>query len=113
MKRAEIVMAGADQLFVTEDAVDKALGETGELIATLARLRVGGQMSGVYGQKAVNSIVDAASALRVARGHVIDAHAHLDEVKTQLGCKTVMAGTLIPKPPAGTDGVAGEDINVV
>ncbi len=66
MKRAEIVIAGADQLFATEDAVDKALSETGELIATLARLRVTSQISGVFGQKAVNSIVDAASALASA-----------------------------------------------
>jgi len=111
MKRTEIVIAGADQLFATEDAVDKALGETGELIATLARLRITGQMSGVYGQKAVDSIVDAASALRVARGHVIEAHGHLDEVKSQLGCRTVMAGTLIPKPPAGSDGVTADEPN--
>ncbi len=109
MKRSDMVAAGADRLFATEDAVDKALSETGELLATLTRLRVTGNISGVYGQKALDAIVSGATALNTARSHFVDAHGHLNEIKTQLGCRTVAIGTLQPKPPIGTDGVVPED----
>lgn len=109
MKRSDMVTAGADRLFATEDAVDKALSETGELLATLTRLRITGNISGTFGQKALDAIVSGAAALTTARSHFVSAHSHLDEVKTQLGCRTFMIGTLQPKPPIGTDGVAPED----
>lgn len=98
MKRKDMVMAGADRLFATEDAVDRALTETGELIATLTRLRVTGNLSAVYGQDAIDAIMGGAMALSSARGHFVTAHGHLDRVKTQLGCKTMASGTLQPKP---------------
>ncbi len=112
MKRTEIVMAGADQLFATENAVDTALSETGDLIATLSRLRVTSNISGVFGQDAMGAIMDGAAALTTARGHFIRAHGHLDEVKAQLGCRTVMIGTLQPKPDNDT-GVTSQDTGVV
>jgi hypothetical protein len=98
MKRTDMVMAGADRLFATEEAVDRALTETGELIATLTRLRVTGNLSAVYGQDAIDAIMGGAMALSSARGHFVRAHGHLDRVKTQLGCKTMASGTLQPKP---------------
>ncbi len=112
MKRSQMVEAGADHLFATEDAVDRALGEAGELLSTLTRLRVTGNLSATFGQKAVDAIVSGAAALSSARGHFVEAHGHLDEVKTQLGCKTVMVGTLQPKPPVGTDSEIPEDTGV-
>ncbi len=113
MKRSDMVVAGADRLFATEDAVDKALTETGELIATLTRLRVSGNVSGVFGQDAMDAIMDGATALNLARGHFVRAHGRLDEVKTQLGCRTTMSGTLQPKPPAGTDSVPTGDTGII
>jgi len=108
MKRSEMVAAGADRLFATEDAVDKALSEAGDLLATLTRLRVTGNISGTFGQKALDAIINGAAMLNQARAYFLGAHAHLDEIKTQLGCRTTMIGTLQPKPPIGTDGVAPE-----
>lgn len=102
MKRAEMVIAGADKLFATEDAVDKALTETSELIALLMRMRVGNNLSGTYGQEAVKEIVGAAKALEKARTRMIRAHGHLDHVKAQLGCRTVMIGTELNKPVKGS-----------
>ncbi len=112
MKRTEMVDAGADRLFATEDAVDKALSETGELLATLMRLRVTGNVSGTFGQNAVDAIVNGAAALSTARNHFIQVHGHLDLIKTQLGCRTHMIGTLQPKPPIGTDSDVPEDTGV-
>lgn len=112
MKRSDMVNVGADRLFATEDAVDKALSETGELLATLTRLRVTGNISGTFGQKALNAIVAGATALNTAREHFVTAHGHLDEVKTQLGCRTTAIGTLQPKPPAGGQSVMRDDEDV-
>lgn len=77
MKRSDMVLAGADRLLATEEAVDKALTETGELIATLTRLRVCGNLSAVYGQDAIDAIMGGATALSTARGHFVRAHGHL------------------------------------
>ena len=111
MKRSDIVIAGADRLFATENAVDTALSESGELLATITRLRVTSNVSGTFGQDAITAIMDGAAALSEARGHFIRAHGHLDLVKTQLGCRTTALGTLQPKPPVGTDN--SEDVNVI
>lgn len=112
MKRSEMVSAGADRLIATEDAVDKALSETGELLATLTRLRVTGNISGTFGQNALDAIVNGAAALNTARSHFVSAHGHLDLVKTQLGCRTMMVGTLQPKPDSD-DGVTPEASRVI
>lgn len=103
MKKSEMVFMGAEQLLVTENAVDQALTEAGELLAVLTRLRVGNGVSGVVGQPAVTAILNAARHLGEARKEMIDAHAHLDVVKTQLGCRTLMVGTLPDKPLPGHD----------
>ncbi|MGN6210539.1 hypothetical protein [Asticcacaulis sp.] len=93
-----MIIAGAEQLFVTENAVDQALTEAGELIATLTRFRVGGGFSGMLGHKAVDSIVKATTSLGDARRHITDAHTHLDEVKTHMGGAAVAVGTGQDKP---------------
>jgi hypothetical protein len=110
MKRTQMVIAGAERLFATENAVDSALTETGDLIATLTRLRLTSNISGVYGQDAIGAVMDGAAALTAARGHFIRAHGLLDQIKTQLGCRTVMSGTLQPKPDS--DGVTPEVADV-
>lgn len=103
MKKSHMVIAGAEQLVLTENAVDQALTETGELLAILTRMRVGNRVSGVVGQPAVTSILNAARYLGEARKEMIEAHGHLDAVKSQLGCRTLMVGTLPDKPLPGDD----------
>jgi len=103
MKRSDIVMAGADQLFVTENAVDQALTEAGQLISTLTRLRVAAGVSAVVGDEAMQSVLEATASLGVARSAITRAHGQLDEVKVRLGCRTVAVGTGQDKPlPGGT-----------
>lgn len=113
MKRADMVVTGADRLFATEDAVDKALTETGELIATLTRMRVAGNLPAIYGQDAIEAIMSGAAALSTARGCFVQAHGHLDRVKTQLGCRTVASGTLQPKPDNGVSESDTQDARVI
>jgi len=104
MKRSDIVIAGADQLFATEDAVDQALTEAGQLVATLTRLRVGNNMSGVWGQNAMTEILDGITALGSARGSIIRAHEHLSEIRSQMGCGAVALGNAREKPIVETTG---------
>jgi hypothetical protein len=106
MKKSDIVIAGADQLFVTEDAVDQALTEAGRLISTLTGLRVNANVSAVVGQPAVEAILDATTHLGAARRSMVTAHAHLAEVKIQLGCRTTLVGTGQDKPLDGDIGGA-------
>ena len=113
MKRREMVVAGADRLFATEDAVDRALSECGELLATLTRLRVTGNVSGTFGQQALDAIVNGAAALSAARAHFVSAHGHLDVINTKLGCRTTSVGTLQPKPDSDDAGIAADDAHVV
>lgn len=101
MKRSEMVLAGAERLFQTEEAVDRALTETGEMLAALLRMRMAGGLSAVMGQEAVEGIISSANALAQARREIITVHGHLNEVKTQMGCATVAVGTGNSKPITG------------
>ena len=98
-----MIIAGAEQLFLTENAVDQALTEVGELISTLTRFRVGGGFSGMLGHKAVDSILKATTSLGDARRHMTDAHTHLDQVKTDIGGGAVAVGTGQDKPMPDKD----------
>lgn len=102
MKRSEMVLAGAERLFQTEEAVDRALTETGEMLAALLRMRMAGGLSAVMGQEAVEGIISSATALAQARREIITVHGHLNEVKTQMGCATVAIGTGNDKPIKGS-----------
>ncbi len=103
MKRTDMVRAGTRQLVTAENAVENALCEVMALATNLGRMRMESDMSIMYGQEAMGALVESISLLSNARGAMIKAHSHLDGVKTQMGCRTVMEGTGNPgdKPPAG------------
>lgn len=101
MKRSEIVLCGGEQLLATEEAVDKALAETGELISKLSRLRIANNLSVAYGKDAMDAIIETATFLNGARGAMLRAHGSLDVVRTQLGCRTVAIGNNQEKPLEG------------
>ncbi|GGZ39225.1 hypothetical protein [Asticcacaulis endophyticus] len=93
MKKADMARAGAAELFVFEHAIEDALSKGGDLIGTLSRLRIDGNLSITIGQDAINEVVNAIQAVAKARQAIVAAHAHLDTVKTQIGCRTVAVGT--------------------
>jgi hypothetical protein len=103
MKRTEIVRLGAEDLVTAEDAVERALCETMTLASNLGRMRMDAKISMVVGQEAMGALSEAITALTTARGAMVRAHGHLDDVKTQIGCRTVAVGTLIDKGSAKTD----------
>ena len=98
MKRVDMVRKGAKQLITAENAVENALCEVAALASTLGRMRLESDMSMVYGQEAMSALVESISLLSNARGAMIKAHGALNDVKAQMGCRTVMEGDAPTKP---------------
>lgn len=99
MRKAEMVRANAQQLFVAEDAVDQALVEVSKLSHMLLESRRSSKLSAVVGQEAIDGLATLYHRLSQARGDVVDLHRTLDEIKTQIGARTVMTGGDNGKPP--------------
>ena len=98
-----MVLFGAEQLLLSENAIEQALADTAGLASSLSRMRVDSRLSAVIGQEALGAVAEAITALTSARGAMVRAHGHLDSVKTQIGCGAVAVGTGVEKPPK--DGV--------
>ncbi|GGZ45880.1 hypothetical protein [Asticcacaulis endophyticus] len=100
MKRNEMVQNGARQLFAAEDSLEQSVVDVATLIASLSQMRLDGQLSACYGQKALKAVTASLNMVVDARGVLLEAHEELKDVKTQLGCRTVAVGNM-PKPSAG------------
>ncbi len=101
MKRVDMVRSGTKQLITAENAVENALCEVAALASSLGRMRLESDMSMIYGQEAMSALVESITLLSNARGAMIKAHGALNDVKTQMGCRTVMEGDT-NKPPSGS-----------
>lgn len=89
-----MVRHGAAQLIDAENAVEAALCKVAGLITTLGEMRLNANLSTVIGQEAMDALAASTVKLAEARGTMIVAHNGLNGVKTQIGCRTVAAGTL-------------------
>ena len=98
MKRVDMVRSGAKQLISAENAVETALCEVATLASSLGRMRLESDMSLMYGQDAMSALVESITLLSSARGAMIKAHGALNDVKVQMGCRTVMEGDAPTKP---------------
>jgi hypothetical protein len=94
MKRADMVRRGAQELIEAENAVDEALRKVTGLTSSLTEMRLRSNLSMAYGQEVVTALVTSAAKLAEVRGTMLVAHEHLNDVKGQLGCRTVAVGTL-------------------
>lgn len=100
MKRSEAALAGAQQLFRAENAVDGALREAGALVTLLPSLRMDAGLSAMHGPTVMHEVSDAIMALANARGALLKAHASLEAVRGQIGCRSVAIGDM-DKPQEG------------
>jgi hypothetical protein len=98
MKRIDAARAGAQKLMRAEAAIDAALRETAELMGLLPTLRLEANLSAVLGQDAVDEIGETLRHILAARRTIIRAHADLQMVREQIGCRTVSVGEM-DKPP--------------
>ncbi|WP_052025078.1 hypothetical protein [Asticcacaulis sp. AC466] len=113
MKRSDMVLYGAEQLILSENAIEQALADTAGLASSLSRMRVDSRLSAVIGQDALCEVAEAITALTRARGAMVRAHGHLDAVKKQIGCGAVATGGGYQKPPGDGivwEGAPGEDV---
>ncbi|BEV13155.1 hypothetical protein ATDW_36510 (plasmid) [Asticcacaulis sp. DW145] len=94
MKRVDMVREGAEQLIVAENAVEQALIEVTDLANRLSRMRLKSNLAMGVGRDAMTSVLASIEGLSKVRNEMIDAHAHLNAVKTQIGCRTVAVGHL-------------------
>ena len=93
------VMSVHRKLAHTEAAIESALAAAAELTAELPRARAAGKLSPVVGQEALEGVVNTVAHLSRARGHLVDAHARLDEVRHDVGLGDIRAfGDGVPKP---------------
>ncbi len=105
MKRVEMVRVGAEQLFLAEQAVEQAFNQVTTLATSLTDMRLKSNLAIGVGRDAMKSITSSIHLLAAVREEMIDAHQHLDSVKTQIGCRTVMIGHL-DKP--SSDGIIAQ-----
>lgn len=93
MKRAEMVRQGADLFFQAENSLEKTLSELMYFGHHLGKMRMDSNLSMVIGQDQFQRVGKVISLLTDVRGEMVDLHGSLDNLKTQLGCRTVATGT--------------------
>lgn len=109
-RKIEAMNDVASQLHETERALDEALAHAATLAALLPTARLRARIAGNVGQEALASAMEAQRLLVRARGHIVVAHGQLDEVKTQIGLRTVAVGGGYEKPLGTSGSAANEDV---
>jgi phosphoglycerate-specific signal transduction histidine kinase len=89
----------AKELYESEAAVDGALASLARLQASLPEARRIANLSPVMGQDVVAQISRSMANLVQVRGAVVDVHAKLDEIKTDIGLREMAMGGLMQKQP--------------
>jgi hypothetical protein len=94
MREARIAAATrvASELFETERAIDELLAHAARLSAALPEARFQAKLSGVMGQAAIESSTELMSAVANARSIAVRLHGQLDDLKTDIGLRTVGMG---------------------
>ncbi len=94
MRESRIAAANkvATELFETERALDQLLSCAARLSAALPEARFKANLSGVMGQSALLSSAQLIAAVVEARGIAVTLHGQLDELKTDIGLRTLSMG---------------------
>jgi hypothetical protein len=88
MEKALVAQRVANQLAVTENAIDGAMTETSALLTGLLEARRELGLSAVFGDEAAQKVTEALATLAAARKTVIEAHTELAELKLRAGIRT-------------------------
>ena len=113
MKRRIMANKVADQLFVTEAAIDGALGQIAALAGLLPHARMESNISAVIGQTAFESIARSLTALTEARREIVDTHHRLVEMQNAIGLRNVSFGGGEKPLDEGADRPAVSSLKVV
>jgi hypothetical protein len=97
-KRVTSTNMVAEQLFAAEQAIDAAIAATAKLSALMPEARTLANLSAVVGQAALGHAGDTLMSLIAARNEIVLTHHALDEVKTDIGLRTLAMGGAVRKP---------------
>ncbi|WP_296820008.1 hypothetical protein [Brevundimonas sp.] len=110
MEKTEILKIVADDLFATEKAVDDAIAQATDMIATMIQARRDANLSAVVGAEAQAKMIEAVAALGAARSAVVASHAEMAKVQRLVGLGHLAVGPT-DKPDEGTgDGGGGRGV---
>lgn len=93
----------AKNLFEAEEAIDIAIAKIGSLQSSIPTARLQAKLSGVMGQDAMRGTSECLSSLVQARGRIIDVHGNLDDLKSEMGLRTLAMGGGMLKPIGAED----------
>jgi hypothetical protein len=112
MREARIAAATkvAAELFETENVIDDLFGCAARLSGSLPQARRAANLSGVMGQDVIESSAELLAAVAAVRSIAIRMHGQLDELKTDIGLRTVGMGGGIYKAVRGSGEVDADNI---
>lgn len=111
MKRLGAARNVAASLIESENAIDAALTASAKLSGDMLHGRTSAGLSALFGQDALEEVVQAQVALAEARRRMIEAHKKLTVVKHEMGLDAYAAGDGSPKPPMPGFFTEGQDNN--
>lgn len=98
-KRLSAARMVATSLIESEKAIDAALQASSKLSGDMVQGRNSAGLSALFGQEALEEVVQAQVALAEARRRMVTAHRKLSVVKHEIGLDAYAAGDGAPKPP--------------
>jgi hypothetical protein len=112
MREARIAAATkvATKLFETENVIDHLFGCAARLSGSLPEARRTANLSGVMGQDVIESSAELLAAVAVVRSIAIRMHGQLDELKTDIGLRTVGMGGGVYKGSLASGDVDAQNI---
>ena len=97
MDKMEVMRTVVDDLYATERAIDDAIAQSTDFVATMIQSRRDVNLSAVVGAEAQAKMIEAIAALGEARSAVVAAHADLSKVQRLVGLGHVAVGP-VDKP---------------
>ncbi len=95
----------AAHLIEAERAMDKALETVALLTAAMSASRVAANLSAVTGYSAFSRVTSATQLLGQARSELALSHIDLNDVKTEIGLRTLNYGGGMGCPERGADAI--------
>ena len=101
MDKIEVAKGVAEELWATERAIDAAIAQGGDFVATMIQARRDLNLAAVVGADAQTKVIEALGALAQARAAVVAAHADLAVAQRRLGIDVTSHGGPLGKPDDG------------
>lgn len=112
LDKAFVAQRVATKVWSAENAVDAAMTEAAELMASIMAARPELKFSAEVTDAATAKLVEAMSALSQARTSLIDMHGELAIAKDRLGIRTKMTGMWDKPPPPPVTSETEEDFRI-